>query len=339
MSRSSACSASSCARPSSTSPMITRMASAPCVRASITCHGSTKKSFASSGTSTARRTRLEVGQRAAEVALRRQHRDGRGARRLVRLGDGRPGSPRGAITPCDGDARFTSAMIDSPSPASAPAKWRVSRRFATSPAVQLADVLEITHQVSSPASSAAADDQAVQRRLGRAGIDGRGGLGHACRHVGGAAARHQAGGGVQHDGVALRALRAGVDGADGGGVVDGVAAAQLVGVGLREAQRRRRHRLLADALALDDRHQRHAGGRQLVDAAGAVHDDRALGAERRRHLRERVDQVGAGHADHLRRHRRRVGQRAEQVHDRADAELARGPGRRTASPGGGSART
>ena len=36
--------------------MITRIASAPCVRASITCHGSTKKSFASSGTSTARRT-------------------------------------------------------------------------------------------------------------------------------------------------------------------------------------------------------------------------------------------------------------------------------------------
>ena len=188
---------------------------------------------------------LEVGQRAAEVALRRQHRDGGGAGGLVGLGR-RPGSRR-ARSALRGRARLTSAMIESPSPASAPAKWRVSRRFATSLAVQLPMPPDSPSGLQSR-QLAAADDQVVQRRLGGAGIEGRTGLGDAGRQVGGPAARARGPRRRSATTASRFGPRARRNGTDGGRVVDGVAAAQLLGLRLREAQRRRRDRLLADAL-------------------------------------------------------------------------------------------
>ena len=46
-------------------------------------------------------------------------------------------------------------------------------------------------------------------------------------------------------------------------------------------------------------HQVLAGRRQLVEPAGAVHDERVLGAELREHLRDRHDQRLRVDAHHL----------------------------------------
>ena len=64
------------------------------------------------------------------------------------------------------------------------------------------------------------------------------------------------------------------------------------------------------------------GDRDLIKTVEAVHHDRVLGAEAEQHAREGVDEVVGIDAEDLPAGKRRIGQRTEEVEDRANAELA-----------------
>ena len=81
-----------------------------------------------------------------------------------------------------------------------------------------------------------------------------------------------------------------------------------------------------------------AGGRELVDAVGAVHDPGALGSEQHQRPRHQLGELRPRHADQLTRRARRIGQRPEQVERRPHAELAAHRRRHAASTDETSAR-
>ena len=67
---------------------------------------------------------------------------------------------------------------------------------------------------------------------------------------------------------------------------------------------------------------RRCGDGNFVEPVAAVHDERVLGAERDEHARKHFDEVIGVDAEHLALGECGVGQRAENVEDRPDAELA-----------------
>ena len=81
------------------------------------------------------------------------------------------------------------------------------------------------------------------------------------------------------------------------------------------------------------------GRGDLVEPVGTVHHPDPLGAEVFQDLRQRLRPLLGEHADHLPPHAGRVGERAEQVEDRARAELGAGRARRSSLPGDAPART
>ena len=132
----------------------------------------------------------------------------------------------------------------------------------------------------------------------------------------------QRGAGVQDHGVSPRPGLAVEHGADDRGVGGGVAAAQVVRRSRPGAELARVDRGHADLPAPHLGHQVLAGRRQLVQAAGAVGDQRVLGAERGQHLRDRLHQLRRIHAHHLPLRAGRVRQRPQHVEHGAHAQLA-----------------
>ncbi len=128
--------------------------------------------------------------------------------------------------------------------------------------------------------------------------------------------------GVERDDVAPRAALAFQDGADRLGRFLKAPDDQVRELRARQAELLRRpfvHRHLA---LLQFRHERAARRRDLVEAVVSVDDEASLAAEVPEHGGEDRRQGGIVHADELVARAGGVGQRAEQVEDGADADLA-----------------
>ena len=118
-----------------------------------------------------------------------------------------------------------------------------------------------------------------------------------------------------------RAGRAIEDGADDGGVLPGVAALQILGLGPWQASVLRRDLEAADRAAVEFDNRRRPRGGELVGAVAAVDDPDTLGPEIAQDLGHGHRPLGVEHADHLAGGPGRVGERPQQVEDGARAEL------------------
>ena len=108
------------------------------------------------------------------------------------------------------------------------------------------------------------------------------------------------------------------------GVVGCVTAAQGFRLDLAQAKLGRRNLERLDLAVLQRRNAGRAGRGYLVEPVGAVHHPHALGAEIFQNLRQRLRPLLGENPDHLPAHAGRVGERAEQVEDRARAKLGTG---------------
>src|SRR5581483_1311232 len=131
---------------------------------------------------------------------------------------------------------------------------------------------------------------------------------------------------VERDHVAARALLALEDREDDPRVGRGVAAREVLGPRAREPELLGVDRALEDAPVLEElARAARSGRRQLVGPVLRVDDERALAARGLERARDEVARPVREDADELPPRARRVHERAEEVEDRADAELlARG---------------
>ena len=161
----------------------------------------------------------------------------------------------------------------------------------------------------------------VEARGGAPVVDGRLRLAHAglqrvdpARHVD----RRSR---VEHGEVALRARLAREDPSRRLGVVRRRTACELLGAGARQPDVLWRDLVGVNLQPVDLHDARCARGTHLVQTVGAGHYQRLAGAQLRQRAGDRVQERGVRHADHLPRCARGVGQRAEEVEDRAYGEL------------------
>ena len=135
---------------------------------------------------------------------------------------------------------------------------------------------------------------------------------------------HETGRGIQDRDVAERTLGALEHVDQRLRVLLGVAAAQRFRLLAGEADLLGRDLERAHRAFLQRGDEGRPGDRDLVEAVGAVHHPDAFRAEVLQHLRQRLDPLAREHADHLPPHAGGIGQRTEQVEDRAGAELDAG---------------
>ena len=110
-------------------------------------------------------------------------------------------------------------------------------------------------------------------------------------------------------------------------MVSHVAADELIQRGARQPRHLRRNAgglqfRLARLRLLDARHNRLAGGGQLVDSIRPMHDKGPLGSQRRQRAAHQQHLAGRQHADHLRPRAGRVGQRPAEVEDGPKSQRA-----------------
>ena len=158
-------------------------------------------------------------------------------------------------------------------------------------------------------------------RAGLARVDRARRDGDPVRQIRDDARGHERACGVQHYGVPFRAAFAPEDPADRRSVLGRDAAAQLGRVGTLDAEVARIERHLRDLAVCDLDDEIRAGGRQLVDPAGAVDDERAARAEPRERFCVRAREVGRVHAEHAVARSGRVRERPEDVEYRAGSQL------------------
>src|SRR5215470_20079085 len=106
------------------------------------------------------------------------------------------------------------------------------------------------------------------------------------------------------------------------GVLYRIAADQVMRFRLGQSGIARRDPEGRDLAAVEHCNMADIGGRQLVEAIGAVHDPGPLDSQQTEHAGDRLDPLLAEYADDLIFGARRIGERAEQIEDRADAKLA-----------------
>src|SRR5439155_2328499 len=202
------------------------------------------------------------------------------------------GSAPGRRSPADGERRLISAIAPRPSWASA------SRNLPMREFSQLAE---------------------PGRR--RAGVDRRPRPHQPLAEVRGMASRRDRTGGVQQHRVALAACGAAEDRLDRPRVLLRGAALELGGVAGLDAELGRIDRALVDGAVDDLADEVGTGGRELVDAAEAVHDERATRPELCEGVGERAHERGGEDAEDAGAGTGRVRQWSEHVEDRAGAEL------------------
>src|SRR5438132_557051 len=120
---------------------------------------------------------------------------------------------------------------------------------------------------------------------------------------------------------AARAPFAGEDRAGDAGVRRAVPTARGVARGALETDRLGRDLPLVDRAVPQLPRPRRPARRDLVQTLGAVHDERALRAELAQHRDHPLAQGRRRDAEQLPLHAGRVGQRPEDVEDRADPDL------------------
>jgi hypothetical protein len=162
--------------------------------------------------------------------------------------------------------------------------------------------------------------QSGQGGLGAAVVEHRAGQFDALAQGLDLVGHQEGGGGVEHDDVAIGALLAVQQGGQGGGVEGGVAAGDVGQGRARQAHGFRGDREQAQRPVAPFGDLGLAGGGQLVHA-GPVHRPGALGAQRPQGLGHRLDEAMGRDADHLALGAGRIGQRAQQVEDGAEAQL------------------
>ncbi len=200
----------------------------------------------------------------------------------------------GRMSPIEGERRLNSATAASPGPLSA------SRE---------------SHAWENSTSS-------LQPRRGRAGVDRLAGEGDSFAQVLGVPGRGDAARGVEDDRGAMPAVLPREHRPQRSRVRLRVAAAQLGRVATFDAEVERVELVLAHRSVLDLAHEVGAAGRELVDAARAVDDVGALGAELDERVRQRARQLRRVHAEHERARTGGVRQRAEHVEHGTRRQLA-----------------
>ncbi|PAV92822.1 hypothetical protein WR25_05073 [Diploscapter pachys] len=162
---------------------------------------------------------------------------------------------------------------------------------------------------------------AVEERGGAAGVERFGGGLCARSEIGCAVGDDKRRRRVEQHGVAIRARLSIEQAAQCGGVIGRVTAADggervagQAGVFRRDARWQRR--------AADIHREAGAGGGELVQALFARNHRGACGAELFQRLGIEAGVIGAGDADQLVRHARRIGERPHQVEDRTLADAA-----------------
>lgn len=168
-------------------------------------------------------------------------------------------------------------------------------------------------------------DERIQLFAGGAGVDGFSGEIDAVAEISGAAGGDESCGRVGEDDFAVRAVlpvekRAAKNLVDDFGVVSGVATCVSVRGRTVKAKIFGRKFVSANGAAAQFGDVSFGAERNLVEAVSAVNDECAFDSELRERAGEKVGVIRSGNAYHLRGGSRGIGERAEKVENRANAE-------------------
>jgi hypothetical protein len=170
-------------------------------------------------------------------------------------------------------------------------------------------------------------DQSFELGAGCARVNGFGGEAHAIEKIGGAACGDESASCIGEHNFAVRAMlavkqRASQDFVDDLGVVCSIAAANGFDGRAAQAEIFGRDGVAAHSAIAQFGDVRFATDGNFVQAIGAVNHQRALHAQFAESLGDELGEACVVHADNLRGCPGGIGQRAEQVEDGADAQLA-----------------